>query len=111
MDGEFYYRKSEEILKSERRTYVPSAMLDEVLKWFHELTGHMQVDRTVAFQKEFHTAQDEEALKKRITAIVGKCKCQVMKSTGPVDAGLVGALPLPTFVNTILYLNFTAVPK
>ena len=112
VDGEFYYRNSKEILKSERRTCVPSAMLDEVLKWFHKLKGDMQVNRTqVAFRKEFQTAQDKETLKKRITAIVGKCKCQVTKSTGPVDAGLVGALPLPTFVNTIRYVDSTALPK
>ena len=91
---------------------VPSDRVLALLKWTHEYSGHVGADRTLRlFKQWFHTTWTDEQLRKTLQPIVDKCPCRSCKPGDIRDRGLYSTLPIPHCASSVLYVDYTEMPK
>ena len=94
------------------RIVVPSDRVPALLKWTHESSGHVGADRTLRlFKQWFHTTWTDDQLRKTLQSIVDKCPCRSCKPGDIRDRGLYSTLPIPHCANSVLYVEYTEMPK
>ena len=90
----------------------PSDRVPALLKWTHESSGHLGADRTLRlFKQWFYTTWTDDQLRKTLQPIVDKCPCRSCKPGDIRDRGLYSTLPIPHCANSILYVDYTEMPK
>ena len=91
---------------------VPSDRVPALLKWTHESSGHMGADRTLRlFKQWFHTTWTDDQLRNTLQPFLGKCPCRSCKPGDIRDRGLYSTLPIPHCANSVLYVDYTEMPK
>ena len=91
---------------------MPSDRVPALLKWTHESSGHVGADRTLRlFKQWFHTTWTDDQLRKTLQPIVDKCPCRSCKPGDIRDRGLHSTLPIPHCANSVLYVDYTEMPK
>ena len=91
---------------------MPSDIVPALLKWTHESSGHVGADRTLRlFKQWFHTTWTDDQLRKTLQPIVDKCPCRSCKPGDIRDRGLYSTLPIPHCANSVLYVDYTEMPK
>ena len=107
-----HWKRDKSYLWHEDRVVVPSDRVPALLKWTHESSGHVDADRTLRlFAQWFHTMWSEDQLRKTLQPIVDKCPCRSCKPGDIRDRGLYSTLPIPHFANSVLYVDYTEMPK
>ena len=97
---------------NEDRIVVPSDRVPALLKWAHESSGRVGADRTLRlFRNWFHTTWTDDQLRKALQPIVDKCPCRSCKPGDIRDRGLYSTLPIPHCANSVLYVDYTEMPK
>ena len=72
----------------------------------------MGADRTLRlFKHWFHTTRTDDQLRKTLQPIVDKCPCRSCKPGDIRDRGLYSTLPIPHCANSVLYVDYTEMPK
>ena len=59
----------------------------------------------------FHTTWTDDQLRKTLQPIVDKCPCRSCKPGDIRDRGLYSTLPIPHCANSVLYVDYTEMPK
>ena len=91
---------------------VPSDRVPALLKWTRECSGHVRADRTLRLFKQcIHTTWSDDQLRKTLQPIVDKCPCRSCKPGDIRDRGHYSALPIPHGANSVLYVDYTEMPK
>ena len=91
---------------------VPSDRVPALLKWTHESSGHVRADRTLRlFKKSFHTTWGDDQLRRTLQSIVDKCPCRSCQPGDIRDRDLYSTLPIPHCANSVLYVDYTEMPK
>ena len=69
-------------------------------------------DRTLRlFKQWFHNTWTDDILRKALQPIVDKCPCRSCKPGDIRDRGLYSTLPIPHCANSVLYVDYTEMPK
>ena len=106
------WKRDKSYLWHEDRIMVPSDRVPALLKWTHESSGHVGADRTLRlFRQWFHTTWTDDQLRKTLQPIVDKCLCRSCKPGDIRDRGLYSTLPIPHCANSVLYVDYTEMPK
>ena len=106
------WKRDKSYLRHEDRIVVPSDRVPALLKWTHESSGHVGADRTLRlFKQWFHTTWTEDQLRKILQPIVDKCPCRSCKPGDIRDRGLYSTLPIPHCAKSVLYVDYTEMPK
>ena len=106
------WKRDKSSLWHEDRIMVPSDRVPALLKWTHESSGHVGADRTLRlFKQWFHTTWTDDQLRKTLQPIVDKCPCSSCKPGDIMDRGLYSTLPIPHCANSVLYVDYTEMPK
>ena len=106
------WKRDKSYLWHEDRIVVPSDRVPALLKWTHESSGHVGADRTLRlFKQWFHTMWTDDQLRKTLLPIVDKCPCRSCKPGDIRDRGLYSTLPIPHCANSVLYVDYTEMPK
>ena len=72
----------------------------------------MGADRTLRlFKQWFHTMWTDDQLRKTLQPIVDKCPCRSCKPGDIRDRGLCSTLPVPHCADSVLYVDYTEMPK
>ena len=102
-----FYRTSKELF-CETKKVVPTAKLSKCILWCHEVNGHPGPERTILFfSQRFHTNLSKKALFDTVKPLLDHCEvCLKSKPNTQKDRGLVGALPIPSLANDIVYVDF-----
>ena len=91
---------------------VPSDRVTALLNSTHESSGHVGADRALRlFKQWFHTTWSDNQLCKTLQPIVDKCPCRSSKPGDIRDGGLYLTLPIPHCANSVLYVDYTQMPK
>ena len=91
---------------------VPSDRFPALLKLTHESSGHVGTDRTLKlFKQWFHSTWSDDQVRKTLQPIVDKCRCRSCKPGDIRDRGLCSTLPNPHCANSVLYVDYTEMPK
>ena len=91
---------------------MPSDRTTALLKWTHESSGHVGANRTLGlFKQWFHPTRRDDQLQKTLQPIVDKCPCRSCKPGDIRDRGLYSTLPIPHCANSVLYVDYTEIPK
>ena len=91
---------------------MPSNRIPAPLKWTHESTGHVEANRTLKlFKQWFHSTWTGDQLRKALQPILDKCPWRSCKPGDIRDRGLHSTLPLPHCANSVLYVDYTEMPK
>ena len=91
---------------------VPDDRVPALLRWTHESSGHLGADRTLRlFKQWFHTTWTDDQLRKTLQPIVDKCPCRSCKPGDISDRGPHSTLPIPHCANSVLYVDYTEMPK
>ena len=82
--------------------------LPKVLKWCHDANGHPGPERTLLFFVSlFFSNLTRRDLMTLLTTICKNCEvCLKSRPNTSKDRGLVGALPIPSLSNDIVYVDF-----
>ena len=96
------------LLRNEIRTCVPEQHLDKILLWVHDVEGHPESRSWLwAFNRFFYTREEEAKILERISCLQQTCEAFLYaKRNRPKDRGLVGCLPLPDLVNSLVHVDF-----
>ena len=96
------------LLRREIRTCVPAQHLNKILLWVHDVEGHMEsIGWLWAFHRFFFTRAEDAKMLERISRLQETCEaCPYAKRNRPRNRGLVGCLPLPDLVNSLVYVDF-----
>ena len=106
------WKRDKSYLWHEDRIVVPGDRVPAQLKWTHESSGHVGADRTLRlFKQWFDTIWTDEQLRKTPQPIVDKCLCRSCKPGDIRDRGLYSTLPIPHCANSVLYVDYTGMPK
>ena len=106
------WRRDKTYLWHEDRIVVPSDRILALLKWTHESSGHVGAARTLKlFKKWFHSTWSDDQIRKTLQPIVDKCPCRSCKPGDIMDRGLYSTLPIPHYANSVLYVDYTEMPK
>ena len=106
------WERNKTYLWHEDQIIVPSDRISALLKWTHESSGHVGADRTLRlFQKWFHSTWSDDQLWEPLQRIVDKCRCRSCKPWDIRDKGLYSTLPIPHCANSVLYVDYTGLPK
>ena len=96
----------------EDRIVVPSDRITALLKWTHESSGHVGASRTMGlFKQWFHSTWTDVQLRKPLQPTVDKCPCRSCTARDIRDRGLYSTPPIPHCANTVLYVDYTEMPK
>ena len=91
---------------------MPSDLIPALLKWTHESSGHVGANRTLKlFKQWFHSRWTDDQLRKTLQPIVEKCPCRPCKLGDIRDRGLYSTLPIPHCAYSVLYVDYTEMPK
>ena len=72
----------------------------------------MDANRTLKlFKQWFHSTWSDDQLQKTLHPIVDKCPCQSCRPRHIRDEGLYLTLPIPHCANSVLYVDYTEMPK
>ena len=94
------------------RIVVTSHRIPALLKWTHESSVHVGADCTLKlFKQWFHSTWSNNPLRKIPQPIVDKCPCRSCKPGDIRDRGLYSILPIPHCANSVLYVDYTEMPK
>lgn len=109
-DGQMYYR-SQDHLFCEKKLVIPEARLQSTIEEVHIAQGHPGIVGTVwSFLARFYTSKSKKELTEQVSRVVSYCKtCVQTKPNNMEDRGLFGALPIPSVVNDIIYVDFTSI--
>ena len=106
------WKRDKTYLWHEARIFLPSDRIAAPLKWTHESSGHVGANRTLKlFKQWFHSTWTGDQLRKTLQPIVDKCPCQSCKPGDIRDRGLYWTLPIPHCANSVLYVDYTEMPK
>ena len=102
--------RNDQKMYCETKLVIPIRRLQEVILWVHQSQGHLSVERTAWFiQRHYYTKLHPKQLLETIKEILKPCRiCAEAKPNTASDRGLIGALPTPSTVNNILYVDFIA---
>ena len=96
----------------EDRIVVSRDRVPALLKWSHESSGQVGADRTLRlFKQWFHTTWSDDQLRKTHQPVVDKCPCRSCKPGNIRNRGLYSTLPIPHCANSVLYVDYTEMPK
>ena len=105
-------KRDKTYLWHEDRIVVPSDCILAFVKWTHESSGHVGADPTLKlFKKSFHSTWGDDKLRKALQPIMDKCWCRSCKPGVIRDRGLYLTLPIPHFANSVVYVDYTEMPK
>ena len=91
---------------------MPSDRIPTLLKWTHGSSGHVGADCTLKlFKKWFNSTWSDDQRRKPLQPIVDKCPCPSWKPGDIRDRGLYSTLPIPDCANSVLYVDYTGMPK
>ena len=106
------WKRDKSYLWQEDRIVVPSDRVPALLRWTHESSSHVGADRTLRLFKQWsHTTWTDDQLPKILQPIVGKCPCRSCKPGDIRNRGLYSTLPIPHCANSVLYVDYTEMPK
>ena len=106
------WKRDKTYLWHENRIVVPSDRILALLKWSHESSGHVGASRTLGlFKQWFHSTWTDDQKQKTLQPIVDKCPCRSCKPGDIRDRGLYSTLPIPHCANSVLYVDYTEMPK
>ena len=106
------WKRDKSYLWDEDQIVVPSDRVQALLKWTHESSGHVGADHTVRLIKQwFHTTLTDDQLRKTVQPIVDKCPCRSCTPGDIRDRGLYSTSPIPHCANSVLYVDYTEMPK
>ena len=96
------------LLRNEIRTCVPAQHLNKILLWVHDVEGYPESRSWLwAFNRFFYTREEDTKMLEKISRLQETCEaCLYAKRNRPKDRGLVGCLPLPDLVNSLVYVDF-----
>ena len=105
------WKRDKTHLWHEDRIVVPSDRIPALLKRTHESSGHVGANRTLtSFNQWFQSTWTDDQLRKTVPAYRG----QVPRSCKPGDIrdrGLFSTLCIPHCANSVLYVDYTEMPK
>ena len=112
VEQKMYFRNDKKIFV-EKKILLPPKKMDQAIEWCHKVNGHPGAERTLWFiRRIFHTEVPTKKLLHEISRVIAPCRvCAEAKPNTQVDRGLVGALPIPSMVNEILYVDFTSMDE
>ena len=111
-DGGVQWARTASHLYREEVICVPSTHVKSMGRWAHKTNGHPGVQRTrLFFEKHFYTTLSQERLNEVLREVCMECSCSKAKQSTSADQGLTAHLPIPRMVNSVLYLDFTEMPK
>ena len=91
---------------------MPSDRIPALLNWIHESGGHVGASRTLGlFKQWFHSTWTDDQLWKALQPILDKCRCLSCKPGDIRDRGLNLTPPILRCANSVLYMDFTEMPK
>ena len=91
---------------------MPSDRIRKLLKWTHEFSRHVGADRSLKlFKNWFLSMWSDDQLRKPLQPIVDKCPCRSCKPGVIRDRSLYSTLPIPHCANSVLYVDYTEMPK
>ena len=106
------WKRDRTYLWHEDQIVVSSDRIPAPLKWAHESSGHLGANRTLRFFKQwFHSTWTDDQLRRTLQPIVVKCPCRSCKPGDIRDRGLFSTLPIPHCANSVLYEDYTEMPK
>ena len=106
------WKRDRTYLRDEDRIVVPSDRILAPLKWTHESSGHFGASRTLGlFKQWFHSTWTNDPLRKTLQPIVDKCPGRSCKPRDIGDRGLYSTLPIPHCANSVVYVDYTEMPK
>ena len=106
------WKRDKTYLWHEDRKVVPSDHIPALLKWTHESSGHVGANSTLkVFKQWFHSTWTDYKLRKILQTIVDKCPCRSCKPGDVRDRGLYLTLPIPHCASSVLYVDYTEMPK
>ena len=112
LDNQDQWKRDNSYLWHEDGIVVPSDRVPALLKWTHESSGHVGVDRTLRlFNQWFHTTWTDNQLRKALQPIVDKCPCRSCKPGDIRNRGLYSTLPILHCANSVLYVDYTEMPR
>ena len=90
------------LIFAERRMVVPKKKILDTIVWQHDKSGHPGIKGTLwDLQRRFQFPMANKELIEKVEDFVRKCRiCAFTKPNSMADRGIVGCLPLPSFVNT-----------
>ena len=106
------WKRDKTYLWHEDGILVPSDRVPALLKWTHQSSGHVGANRTMRlFKQWFHSTWTDDQLRKALQPIVDKCPFRSCKPGDIRDRGLHLSLPIPDCANSVLYVDYTEMPK
>ena len=106
------WKRDKSYLWHEDRIVVAGDRVRALLKWTHQSSGQVGADRTLRlFKQWFHTTWTDDQLRKTFQPIVDKCPCRSCKPGDIRDRGLCSTLPIRQCANSVLYVDYTEMPK
>ena len=106
------WKRPKTYLWHEDRIVVPGDRILALRKWTHESSGRVGADRTLkSFKTWFHSTWSDDELRKTLQPIVDKSPCRSCKPGDIRDRGLYSILPIPHRANSVLYVDYTEMPK
>ena len=106
------WKRDKTYLNHEDRIVVPSDRILALLQLTHESSSHVGADCTLRlFKQQFNSTRSDDQLRKTLQAIVDKCLCRSCKRGDIRDRGLYLTLPIPHCANSVLYVDYTEMPK
>ena len=106
------WKRDKTYLWHEDRIVLPSHRIPALLKWTHESSGHVGANRTPRlFKQWFHSTWTDDQLRKALQPILDKCPCRSCKPGDIRDRGLYSTVPIPHCANSVLYVDYTEMPK
>ena len=93
------WKRDRTYLWHQDRIVLPCDRIPALLKWTHESSGHVGANRTLnLFKQWLHSTSTDDQLRKTLQPIVDKCLCR-------------STLPIPHCANSVLYVDYTEMPK
>ena len=91
---------------------MPSDRIPALLQWTYESSGHVGASCTLGlFKQWFHSTWTYDELRKMLQPIVDKCPRRSCKPGDIRDRGLYWTLPILHCANSVLYVDYTGMPK
>ena len=106
------WKRDKTYLWHEDPIVVPSDRIRALLKWTRESSGHVGANRTLkVFKQWFPSTWSDDQLQTTLQPIVDKCPCRSCKPGDITDRGLHWTVPIPHCANSVLYVDYTEMPK
>ena len=111
-DGGVQWARAANHLYREEVICVPWTHVKSMAGLAHKTNGHPGRERTRwFFEKHFYTAISQDQLNEVLRKVCTERPCSKAKQSTSADQGLTAHLPIPRRMNSVLYLDFTEMPK